>query len=40
MNTAFAAAIHEVTGGLWATTVNLTDEGQVQMTLIDKNKMQ
>lgn len=34
-----ACMLHVVTGGLWAMSVNLTDEGQVQITLIGKNKM-
>lgn len=32
-------AICMITGRLWAMYVNLTDEGQVQTTLTDKNKL-
>lgn len=34
-----AVAICMITGRLWAMYVNLTDEGQVQTTLTDKNKL-
>lgn len=39
MWTLLAAANHVVTRRLWPMSVNLTDKGQVQITLIDKKKM-